>query len=75
EVWSNVAVNAEIPLDKLAWSPPEDWREWKMPPIEAGLLKPGKQAPDFAMASLDGGTIRLSDYRGSYVWMFKWRVG
>ncbi len=71
EVWSDVAVNAEIPDDKFAWSPPPGWREWKMPSIEAGLLKPGTQAPDFELASVDGGRIRLSDFRGNFVWMFK----
>ncbi len=75
EDWSNVVVNAKISADKFAWSPPADWREWKMPPIEAGLLKPGTQAPDFELAALDGATVRLSDFRGNFVWLFKWRVG
>lgn len=75
EVWSNIVVNEEISDDKFAWRPPVGWKEWKMPPIEAGLLKPGTQAPDFELASLDGETIRLSDFRGNFVWMYKWRCG
>jgi hypothetical protein len=75
EEWSDVAINGEIPEDKFAWSPPEGWKEWKMPPIEAGLLKPGTEAPDFELASLEGETIRLSDFRGNFVWMYKWRAG
>jgi peroxiredoxin len=46
-----------------------------MPPTEAGLLQPGVVAPDFELASIEGGTIRLSDFRGKYVWLFKWRFG
>jgi outer membrane lipoprotein-sorting protein len=75
ERWSDVAVNAEISDDKVAWSPPPGWREWKEPPKEARLLKAGTQAPDFELASIDGTPIRLSDYRGSFVWMNKWRAG
>jgi outer membrane lipoprotein-sorting protein len=75
EVWSDVAINRDISDDKLAWSPPEGWQEWKMPPIEAGLLKPGTPAPDFELASVDGKPIRLSGFRGNFVWLFKWRVG
>ena len=75
EDWTNVALNNEISDDIFVWSPPEGWTEWKMPPIEAGLLQPGTVAPDFELASIDGGKIRLSDYRGKFVWMFKWRVG
>lgn len=75
EVWSDLAVNREIPDDKFVWSPPADWKEWKLPPIEAGLLKPGVEAPDFQLASLDGPPIKLSDFRGNFVWMYKWRSG
>jgi peroxiredoxin len=32
----------------------------------------GKHAPDFILNSLDGGTIRLSDYRGKWVILDFW---
>ena len=46
-----------------------------MPSIETGLLKPGTQAKDFELASLDGQPIRLSGFRGNFVWTYKWRSG
>ena len=35
-------------------------------------VKIGDPAPDFCMQSLDGRTIRLSDYRGKRVLLFVW---
>ena len=75
ELWSDVVVDADIPRERFAWSPPQGWVQWSMPPIEEGLLRPGSEAPDFALAGLDGKKVRLSDFRGRPVWMFKWRVG
>ncbi|MEW6745307.1 MAG: DUF2092 domain-containing protein [Planctomycetota bacterium] len=75
EVWSDVLVNEEVSDELFSWKPPEGWKEWSMPPIEAGLLKPGTEAPDFELTSTGGGKIKLSDYRGSYVWLNKWRCG
>jgi peroxiredoxin/outer membrane lipoprotein-sorting protein len=75
EDWTNVALNGEIADDKFVWSPPAEWTQWKTPPMEVGLLEPGTVAPDFELASIDGGKIRLSDFRGKFVWLFKWRVG
>lgn len=37
-----------------------------------GLLKPGTQAPDFALQTPDGKTVRLSDFRGRYVVLDFW---
>jgi outer membrane lipoprotein-sorting protein len=73
--WSEVAVNAEIPNDRFAWSPPKDWKEWKEPAIEESLLKPGTMAPDLEMAALNGGKLKLSSFRGRIVWLNKWRCG
>ena len=75
ESWSDVAVDAEIPNDRFAWSPPKDWKEWKMPDIEESLLKPGTTAPDFELAALNGGKLKLSSFRGQIVWLNKWRCG
>jgi peroxiredoxin len=36
------------------------------------VVKIGDPAPDFSMQSLDGRTIRLSDYRGKRVLLFVW---
>ncbi|NBX46179.1 MAG: TlpA family protein disulfide reductase [Chloroflexi bacterium] len=35
-------------------------------------LAAGSTAPDFALPSLDGSTIKLSDYRGRPVWINVW---
>jgi outer membrane lipoprotein-sorting protein len=75
ESWSEVTVNAEIPNDRFAWSAPAGWKEWREPPIEEGLLKPGTPAPDFDLAAPDGSRIKLSNYRGQIVWLNKWRCG
>jgi outer membrane lipoprotein-sorting protein len=75
ETWSQVAVNAEIPNDRFAWSPPPDWKEWKQPALEESLLKPGTTAPDFELAALDGTKLKLSNFRGQIVWLNKWRCG
>ncbi len=75
ESWSDVAVDAEISNDRFAWSPPTGWKEWKMPDIEESLLKPGTTAPDFELTALDGGKLKLSNFRGQIVWLNKWRCG
>jgi Predicted periplasmic protein (DUF2092) len=75
ESWSDVVADAEIANDRFAWSPPKDWKEWKMPDIEESLLKPGTTAPDFELAALNGGKLKLSSFRGQVVWLNKWRCG
>jgi len=75
ELWSNVMVNPAISDNRFSWSPPAGWREFKRPPQESAFLKPGTQAPDFELTSVDDETIRLSDFRGNFVLLFNWRVG
>jgi outer membrane lipoprotein-sorting protein len=75
EVWSNLAINPDIPAEKFCWSPPADWKEWRMPSIEEGLLKPGTEAPDFELTSIAGDPVKLSNFRGKIVWLNKWRCG
>src|SRR5512146_916945 len=41
-------------------------------PITAGGPKPGTLAPDFTLQSLDGKTVRLSDFRGKAVLLNFW---
>jgi len=38
EEWSHVSLNPEIPSKLLTWSPPEGWRQWKVPPSGSGRL-------------------------------------
>jgi hypothetical protein len=75
EDWTEVTLGGEIPDDRFDWSAPEDWKEWGMPDISEGLLPKGAEAPDFELAALGGGKIKLSDYRGKVVWLYKWRCG
>jgi outer membrane lipoprotein-sorting protein len=75
ESWSEVTINADIPHDRFVWSAPAGWKEWRMPDIEEGLLKPGSKAPDFDLAAADGGRLKLSNFRGQVVWLNKWRCG
>ncbi|MEN6575030.1 MAG: hypothetical protein ABFD90_01710 [Phycisphaerales bacterium] len=75
EEWSQVTLDAEIPQDKFVWSPPEGWRVWVDPDPADKLLKPGTEAPQFALRSMAGGRIKLSDFRNEIVWLYIWRSG
>jgi hypothetical protein len=75
EEWSDVVVGSDIAREKFVWSPPEGWRQWTPPDPETRLLKPGQDAPDFTLRSVDKGRIKLSDYRNEIVWLYIWRSG
>ncbi|MGD2095177.1 MAG: TlpA disulfide reductase family protein, partial [Phycisphaerales bacterium] len=75
EVWSKVALNAEIPMEKFRWTVPDGWKQWHPPGPEDKLLKIGRQALDFELISADGGKIKLSNYRDKIIWLSFWRVG
>jgi peroxiredoxin len=75
EEWSNVALNGLIPEHKLAWSPPDGWKQWDVPGPDDVLLKSGQKAPDFDLLLADGGRIKLSEYHGKVVWLCFWKCG
>ena len=75
EQWTTLKINSEMDNQLFVWKPGEDWLEWKKPPIEEGLLKKGTMFPDFDLASIDGGRIRLSDYKGKIIWFYIFRAG
>ncbi|MGD8450526.1 MAG: redoxin domain-containing protein [Phycisphaerae bacterium] len=75
EVWSNIRLNEPIPDEQFVWTPPEDWQLWQIPQTEQALVPVGEPAPDFELKLAEGGTTKLSDYRGKFVWLVFWRVG
>lgn len=75
EEWSSVIVKGEIPKATFVWTPPVGWTEWKLPNADECILKSSAKAPDFNLASIDGGRIRLSQFQGKPVWLCFWRVG
>ena len=75
ETWKVVQVNGAMDNSLFAWKPPADWKEWAIPQLEDGLLKPGDAAPDFDMALMDGSRFKLSEQKGKAVLIVFWRVG
>jgi len=75
ELWSEIKINRKISNDLFVWKPPKDWKEWRQPPIEEGLLKPGTPAPYFVLKSLSGDDLGLSEFRGKPIWLYVWRCG
>ncbi|HSG49353.1 MAG TPA: hypothetical protein VLA43_16150 [Longimicrobiales bacterium] len=57
----------EAPADRVVETPvlgPVDGRE--LPGTDLDRIRVGDPAPDFALASLGGGVVRLSELRGSH---------
>ena len=75
EEFSDMILNARISQEKFTWSPPEGWRQWEKPGPDDILLKPGTEAPDFELLSVDSSKIKLSDYRGKVIWLYIWQCG
>jgi len=75
EEWLDVTVNAEIPAEKFAWSPPAGWRQWEKPAVDDTLLALRQAAPDFELTLASGDKVKLSDYKGKIVWFYLWRAG
>ncbi len=75
EEWSDIKINADVPVKTFAWSPPENGQLWSAPAPEEFLLKGGQEAPDFELSAFGGGKIKLSDYRGKVVWLYLWQCG
>ena len=75
EAWTDISIDGEIADDLFAWTPPDGWKEWRLPTTESRLLKPGTPAPDFELMLADEKTFKLSDYRGKAVMLVFWRVG
>ncbi len=75
EEFSDMTLNARIPQQKFTWSPPDGWRQWEKPGPDDILLQPGTETPDFELLSVDGGKIKLSDFRGKVIWLYIWQCG
>ena len=57
----------------LSWNGETRWKNQGQ--LLESLLKPGTTAPDFELAALNGGKLKLSSFRGQIVWLNKWRCG
>jgi len=75
EEWSDLVINPDVRPEELTWSPPEGSRQWRPSGPEEDLLQAGQEAPDFELRSARNRPVRLSDYRGSVVWLFFWQTG
>ena len=77
ELWSEIMINADqSPTTGLPGPCRTGWKEWRMPEIEEGLLKPGTPAPDFELLSQQMAASSSSPISaGKIVWLNKWRCG
>jgi peroxiredoxin/outer membrane lipoprotein-sorting protein len=75
EVWTDVRLDEDMPLELFLWEPPEGWVRVEQPQGEAGLIAPGTEAPNFECELVDGGKCRLSDFRGDVVLLVFYRAG
>ncbi len=74
ERWRDVVVNGAVSKDRFRWKPPAGWEEYRLQSLDDGLLRPGSEAPDFDLVLLDGSRFRLSEHRGTVVWLSFWRL-
>lgn len=75
EQWAEVELGPEMSDSLFDWQPPDDWARVDKVPLDEVLLQPGTPAPDFELAGVDGGTVRLSELRGQVVWLTFWKLG
>jgi peroxiredoxin/outer membrane lipoprotein-sorting protein len=75
EEWSEIEIGGSIDASRFTWSPPADWKPWSLPDDSEKLLLIGSMAPDFTLPGTDGRPVRLSDYRGTVLILYFWRVG
>ncbi|MCA9125676.1 MAG: redoxin domain-containing protein [Planctomycetales bacterium] len=75
EEWSQVRLNEEIADKMFSWTPPAGWQQWVLPKKNLNWPPIGSQAPEFALRSIDGKRVRLSEFRGNVVWLNFWRLG
>jgi peroxiredoxin len=75
EQWAEVELGQEMADSLFDWQPPDDWARVDKVPLDEVLLQPGTPAPDFELAGVDGGTVRLSELRGKVVWLTFWKLG
>ena len=70
------AIRVEAPINVNAAENAQDADlPIKLPPLQSANLPRltlGQSAPEFELATAEGKTIKLSDYRGRYVLVFRW---
>jgi len=75
EEWTQVRINDEPDPALFEWTPPEDWKERKMPDPDDALLGKGDAAPAFVLTDALGNQVKFADFLGKPLWLMFWRVG
>jgi hypothetical protein len=75
ETWTNLAVDTELADGLFRWTPPEGYKERRLPTVEERILQVGDSAADFTLDDAEGKRLSLAEYEDKIIWLMFWRIG